>query len=69
MSETPGRYNLPARDIPVDAQPSDMAALIQAYDLLSQRVTVLESQNKQMSIALEKVWEKVERSDCIGTPR
>jgi hypothetical protein len=65
MSETPGRYNLPARDTigdsytPVDAQPSDMAALIQAHKLLSQRVTVLESQNKQMGIALEKVWEKV----------
>jgi cell division protein FtsB len=65
MSETPGRYNLPPRDItddsyaPVDAQLPDIATLIQAYDLLSQRVTVLESQNKQMRIALEKVWEKV----------
>jgi hypothetical protein len=65
MSETPGRYNLPPRDTtgdsytPVDAQPSDIATLIQVYDLLSQRVTVLESQNKQMGIALDKIWEKV----------
>jgi len=65
MSETPDRYNLPPRDItdnayiPVDAQPSDIAALIQAYNLLSQRVTALESQNKQMGLTLEKIWEKV----------
>jgi len=65
MSETPGRYNLPPRDItddsyaPVDAQPPDIAALIQAHKLLSQRVTALESQNKQMGITLENILEKV----------
>jgi hypothetical protein len=65
MSETPGRYNLPPRDItgdsyaPVDAQPPDIATLIQAHKLLSQRVTALESQNKQMGIALENILEKV----------